>query len=147
MVVAIGSDHAGYELKETIKAHLEKLNIRFEDYGTFSKERVDYPDIAVKVACTVANNEHEMGILICGTGIGMSIVANKIPGIRAALCTSEKLAEMSRRHNDANVLTLGGRLMDPNVARRIVKTFLETMPDEEERHKKRISKIHDLTRK
>ncbi|MFH1943597.1 MAG: ribose 5-phosphate isomerase B [bacterium] len=145
MTVAIGSDHAGYDLKEVIKKFLDTQNIRYQDYGTNSTESVDYPDIAVAVSRAVMKTTDVLGILVCGTGVGMSIIANKIPGIRAALCTSEKLAELSRRHNNANILTLGGRTTDAELARKIVKTFLDTPPDPEDRHQRRIQKIHDLT--
>jgi len=145
MKVAIGSDHAGYDLKEEIKKFFEKLHIQSTDYGANSPQSVDYPDIAVKVGRAVSQSKEDKGILICGTGLGMSIVANKIPGIRAVLCTSEELARMSRRHNDANILTLGGRTTKKTLAKKIVKAFLETEPDSDERHKTRIKKIHDLT--
>lgn len=145
MKVAIGSDHAGYDLKEEIKKFFEKLHIQYTDYGTNSPQSVDYPDIAIKVGRVVSQSKEDKGILICGTGLGMSIVANKIPGIRAALCTSEELARISRRHNDANILTLGGRTTKKTLAKKIVKAFLETEPDSDERHKTRIKKIHDLT--
>ena len=145
MTVAIGSDHGGYELKEDIKKFLDTLHIRYKDFGTHSPESVDYPDIAVQVGRAVSDAKNDKGILVCGTGIGMSIVANKIPGIRAALCTSEKLAYMGRRHNDINVLTLGGRTTNSALAKKIVKTFISTPRDSEDRHKRRIKKIHDLT--
>jgi len=146
MTVAIGSDHAGYDLKGKIRDFLDKLNIQYKDYGTNSTEPIDYPDIAVMVGRAVSHSKDGKGILICGTGIGMSIVANKIPGIRAALCTSEELAKMSRRHNNANILTLGGQTTKEALAKKIVRTFLETPPDSGNRHKRRIKKIHDLTR-
>ena len=145
MKIAIGADHAGYNLKEKIKKFLKELNISFVDYGTDSPEPVDYPKIAVSVARAVANSEAERGILICGTGIGMSIVANKIPGIRAALCWCEEAAILSRQHNNANILTMGGRLTAPEDARKIVKAFLNTEFEAGGRHERRVKQIHDLT--
>ena len=145
MAIAIGADHAGYILKEEIKKFLTELNTAYIDYGTDSTESVDYPKIAVPVARAVADSEADCGILICGTGIGMSIVANKIPGIRAALCYSEKLAILSRRHNNANVLTMGGRFIELEVARKIVKAFLNTEFETGGRHERRVKQIHDLT--
>ncbi|MCD6167163.1 ribose 5-phosphate isomerase B [bacterium] len=143
MKIAIASDHAGFDLKEKIKKFLEDKNIEYQDFGTFSKERVDYPDYGKIVAQVVANNQFERGILICGTGIGMAIVANKIKGIRAACCTSTYLADRSRRHNDANILTLGGRVLSPEAAFEIVTVWLNT-PFEGGRHLIRVKKIKEL---
>ena len=144
MIIAIASDHAGYLLKTKIKAHLEAKAISVEDFGTFKDEPVDYPDYGILAARFVAQNKADFGILVCGSGIGMSIVANKVKGIRAALCTSEEMAELSRQHNDANVLTLGGRLTEHQYALRIVDTWLKT-PFEGGRHFRRINKIHQLS--
>ncbi|HLA38974.1 MAG TPA: ribose 5-phosphate isomerase B [Candidatus Glassbacteria bacterium] len=138
--IPIGSDHAGYELKEQVVQYLRELGYEVEDLGTHSSDSVDYPDFAGKVAGLVSRGERRRGILVCGTGIGMSITANKYAGVRAALATSEELARLSRAHNDANVLTLGGRTTDPEMARRIVKTWLET-GFEGGRHTRRVGKI------
>jgi len=142
--IAVGSDHAGFELKEAIRKYLESLEITVKDFGTFSIDSVDYPDYAFAVASAVAKGEFERGILICGTGLGMSIVANKVKGIRAAECTTPYLAEMSRRHNDANILTMGGRILSVEEAQKIVRVWLET-PFEGGRHQRRVDKIHHLT--
>ena len=140
--ISIGCDHAGFKLKESIKNYLIGKGYDVKDFGTNSEESVDYPDYAKLVAKDVVKN-NSRGILICGTGIGMSIAANKIKGIRAAVCRNEYDAEMSRRHNDANVLTLGGRITPKAKAKKIVDVFLKT-PFEEGRHIQRIKKIHDL---
>jgi len=143
-MIALGSDHAGFGLKEKIKQYLEKKGLEIKDYGCFSEESVDYPDYAEKVARAVSSNEAEKGILICGTGIGMSIAANKVSGIRAAVCWDEKSAEMSRRHNDANILCIGARLIDQELALRIVDIWLSTDFDGG-RHVKRVKKINAIT--
>ena len=140
MKIAIGSDHAGFELKKRIKDFLDARGTRWEDLGTDSADSTDYPDYAFPVAEAVARGEFDRGILICGTGIGMSIVANKVRGIRAALCTSPAMAEFSRRHNDANILTLGGRILSPKEAMEIVETWLGTT-FEGNRHARRVGKI------
>lgn len=142
MRIAIGSDHAGYELKEKIKSFLDGKN-DVEDMGTDSKESVDYPDFAKKVAEAVLGG-CEFGILICGSGIGMSIAANKFPGIRAAFCMNPELAKASREHNNANVLTLGARFIDEDIAKKTVKAFLETEFINEERHLRRVKKMSSL---
>ncbi|MBN2417427.1 ribose 5-phosphate isomerase B [bacterium] len=142
--VALGSDHAGYQLKERIKEYLTAQKIPFEDFGTHSQDSVDYPDTAVRVSHSVRDRKHTYGVLICGSGIGMSITANKVAGIRAALCTSVTHARMGRLHNDANILTLGERYTDPDAAVDIVDTFLRT-EFEGGRHQRRIDKIHRLT--
>jgi len=144
MMIAIASDHAGYELKNKIKEHLEKIGLSVEDFGTFKSESVDYPDYGVLAARAVSQQRADMGILVCGSGIGMSIVANKVRGIRAALCLTQEMAELSRRHNDANVLTLPGRLIDHDEALKIVDVWLKT-PFDDGRHLRRINKIHQLT--
>jgi ribose 5-phosphate isomerase B len=141
--IVIGSDHGGYELKEEIKKLLDEKGIKYEDVGTFSEESVDYPDYAAKVSEIVSSSEGKRrGILICGTGIGMSMVANKFPKIRAALCHDEYTARMAREHNDANILCMGGRVLDKGTAKKITEAWLETPFSEEERHKRRIEKIN-----
>lgn len=143
MMLAIGSDHGGYELKERIKKHLEKQGIKYYDFGTYSEDSVDYPDIAKKVGDAVAAGEYERGILICGTGIGISIAANKIKGIRAALCGDVYSAKMCRQHNNANIICLGGRVTGCELAYMIVDTYLNEA-FEGGRHQNRINKIHAL---
>ncbi len=144
-MVAIGSDHAGFDLKKRIVSTLKLNNISYKDFGTYSSEPVDYPEIGVEVSNAVSSGKFEYGILICGTGIGMSIVANKIPRIRAALCYSEEIARLSRIHNNANILTMGARFIDHSVAEKIALTFLSTSFQPGNRHERRIQKIHRLT--
>ena len=146
-IIAIGSDHAGLELKEAIKKVLSDEEIKFKDYGTHNSDSTDYPDYAVKVALAVAEGKHEKGILFCGSGIGASIVANKIPGIRAALCSDVYSAKMSRLHNDANILALGGRVIGKGLAEEVVKTWLKTKFSNGENHKRRIAKIKAIEEK
>jgi ribose 5-phosphate isomerase B len=136
----IGADHAGFELKELIRETLSGKGLRLEDVGTFSTESVDYPDFAIKVARAVADGRAKFGILICGTGIGMSITANRLAGVRAALCNDLFTARMARAHNNANILALGGRVVGPGLAQAIVQTFLET-PFEKGRHLRRVKKM------
>jgi ribose 5-phosphate isomerase B len=144
MKVAIGSDHAGFDYKEMIKEYLEKeFGFEVIDKGTFSNERTDYPIYAKAVAEAVASGEADMGVLICGTGIGMSITANKIKGIRAALCPNNFMAEMAKKHNNANILCLGQRVIGTDHALSIVKTFFTT-DFEGGRHAKRIALISDI---
>lgn len=143
MKLALGSDHGGYNLKQKIKDLLEDKGIDYKDFGTNSTESVDYPDFAKQVAQAVADNEFELGILVCGTGIGMSITANKVPGVRAALCHDVFSARATRQHNNSNVLTLGERVIGTEVALEIVKTWLET-DFEGGRHQRRIDKITQL---
>ncbi|MGM0471011.1 MAG: ribose 5-phosphate isomerase B [Bacillota bacterium] len=143
MKVALGSDHGGYELKEVIKEYLEKTGIEYKDFGTYSTESVDYPDFAIPVAEAVANEEFERGILICGTGIGMSITANKVEGVRAALCHDLFSARATRAHNNSNVLTMGDRVIGKQLALEIVKVWLDTEFDGG-RHERRINKITDI---
>ncbi|SDF00529.1 ribose 5-phosphate isomerase B [Sporolituus thermophilus] len=126
MLVAIGSDHGGFRLKEEIKRFLDEEKIAYRDFGTYSTDSVDYPDISRSVAQAVAAGECDRGIIICGTGIGVSIAANKIKGIRAALCHDVYSAQMSREHNDANILTMGERVIGPGLARAIVAKWLAT---------------------
>ena len=143
MKIAIASDHAGCELKESIAAFLKEKGIDVTDYGVDNPESVDYPDYGIKVADSVSKGRAEMGILSCGTGIGMSIVANKFPNVRAALCYDMYTARMSRLHNDANILVLGGRLLEKEVALLMVDTWLKT-GFEGGRHQRRLDKISKL---
>jgi len=143
-MIALGCDHGGYGLKQEIISYLEAKGVGYKDYGCNSAESTDYPEYAHAVAHAVAGGECEKGILLCGTGIGISIAANKVKGIRAALCTDCFMAEETRRHNDANILAMGGRVVGPGLALKIVDTFLNTPFSGEERHKRRISKIEDL---
>lgn len=144
MKLAIGADHAGYVLKEQIKEYLKSKDIDFKDVGTFKIESCDYPEFAYKVGQAVANCEADLGILICGTGIGMSITANKIKGIRAALVHDEQTAKLSRQHNNANVLCMGGRILSEDLAKKIVDVWLNTS-FEGGRHEKRLKLITQLT--
>ena len=139
----IGSDHAGFALKEAVKSYLSSAGYRVFDAGTHREESVDYPDYGVLAAERVSSGEFEKGILICGSGVGMTIVANKFPGIRAALCLDEETAGLSRQHNDSNILVLAGRKTEPAAAERIVKAWLET-PFEGGRHLKRLDKIRQI---
>ncbi|MDK2952649.1 MAG: ribose 5-phosphate isomerase [Kosmotoga sp.] len=141
--VAIASDHAGFAMKKELIDFLSSAGYEITDYGTYSEESVDYPDYAAKVAEAVTEGTAERGILICGTGLGMSIAANRYKGVRAALCLYPEMARMTRKHNDANVLVLSGRLIGVELARRIVEVFFET-GFEGGRHERRIRKIDDL---
>jgi ribose 5-phosphate isomerase B len=140
MKIAIGCDHAGFPLKNEIISFLNDLGIEWKDFGTTSEDSVDYPDFGEKVSKEVSGGNFDRGILLCGTGIGMSIVANKFPGIRAALCSDSYSAKMSRLHNDANLLVLPGRIIRKDRAIAIVKVWIET-PFEGGRHQKRLDKI------
>lgn len=142
-MIAIGSDHGGFELKEALKKHLDSRGIEYKDFGTYSDASCDYPVYAKAVANAVKDGECEKGIIICGTGIGVSITANKIPGIRAALCGDCFSAEMTRLHNDANVLAMGARVVGSGLALKIADTFLDTPFSGDERHMRRISMIED----
>ncbi len=144
MKIAIGADHAGYQLKEKIKKHLDSQGIPFSDLGTFKMESSDYPEYAYKVANAIANKEYDLGILICGTGIGMSITANKIKGVRAAVANSIENAKMSRLHNDANILCLGSRIINQEKAIKITETWINTS-FEGGRHQVRTDLITQLT--
>ena len=144
MIIAIGSDHAGFTRKQEILEHLQVQGHEVNDLGTYSKDSMDYPDVAVEVAKQVASKEVERGILVCGSGIGVSIVANKTEGVRAANCVNEEMASLSRQHKDANVLALGERLVDTKTALSMVDIFLST-PFEGGRHQLRVDKIRDLT--
>lgn len=146
-MIAIASDHAGYELKMEIVKYLESKELEFKDFGTCdSKTSVDYPDFGRTVAEAVSSGEAEKGIIICGTGIGISITANKVPGIRAALCTDSYMARMSREHNNANILALGDRVVGKGLALDIVETWLNT-GFLGGRHKTRVDKISETERK
>ncbi|MCR4716157.1 MAG: ribose 5-phosphate isomerase B [Lachnospiraceae bacterium] len=143
-MIAIACDHGGFELKEEIKEHLTKRNIDVKDFGTDSKVSCDYPEYAHEVGYAVTSGECSLGILICGTGIGMSIAANKIKDVRAALCTDCYMAQMTREHNDANILALGARVIGPGLALKIVDTFIDTPFSNEPRHIKRITQIERI---
>ncbi|MBO5555791.1 MAG: ribose 5-phosphate isomerase B [Oscillospiraceae bacterium] len=140
-MLAIGCDHGGFALKQAIMKHLEARGIEYKDYGTYSDASCDYPEFGKAVAHAVADGVCERGIIICGTGIGISISANKVPGIRAALCGDCFSAEATRQHNDANVLALGARVVGEGLALKIVDTFLDTPFSNDERHIRRIAKI------
>lgn len=146
MKIAIGCDHGGFELKNEIINYLKSENHEVKDFGTYSTSSCDYPDIALPVAEAVASKEYEFGILICGTGIGIGIAANKVPGIRAALCSDTFSAHATREHNNANILTMGQRVVGTGLALDIVKTFL-TSKFEGDRHQKRIDKISEIEKK
>ena len=142
-MIALGCDHGGYELMQEVKKHLEARGLEYQDFGTYSTESVDYPIYARKVTTAITSGACVRGILICGTGIGISITANKVSGIRAALCTDCFSAEATRQHNDANILCMGGRVVGSGVALKIVDTFLDTPFSEDERHKRRIHLIEN----
>ncbi len=142
-LIAVGSDHGGFELKEAVKALLEERGIPVLDMGTNNGDSVDYPDFGEKVARKVSRGEAEKGVLVCGTGIGMSIVANKFPGVRAALAADPYMAKMAKQHNNANILVLGGRVIDEDEAREMVATWLDSA-FEGGRHQGRLDKIAAL---
>ena len=143
MRIGIGSDHGGYELKMFIKDYLEEKKIEVVDYGTHSTESVDYPEYGQKVAEAVVSKEVELGIIFCGTGLGISMAANKVKGIRAAVVSEEFSARMARAHNNANILAMGGRVVGKDLAKSIVDAFLETS-FEGGRHQRRIDKIMEI---
>ncbi len=142
-MIALGCDHGGYGLMQDVIKHLEERGLEYKNYGCYSEESVDYPVYAKKVAHAVADGECERGILICGTGIGISITANKVPGIRAALCGNCFSAQATREHNDANILAMGARVTGPGLALKIVDTFLDTPFSNDERHIRRIKMIEE----
>ncbi len=142
-MIAIGSDHGGWALKQEVMKHLDARGLEYRDYGTYTEDSCDYPVYGKAVAHAVADGECEKGIIICGTGIGISITANKIKGIRAALCSDCFSAEMTRLHNDANILAFGARVVGPGLALKIVDTFLDTPFSGDERHIRRIKQIED----
>jgi ribose 5-phosphate isomerase B len=145
MRIALASDHAGYAEKERLKALLSDLGVEFDDLGTGSEESVDYPDYARKVAERVADGRVEQGLLVCGSGTGMAMTANKVPGVRAAVAWSEETARLARQHNNANVLAIGARTTPPADIPRIVRTWFST-PFEGGRHAERVEKISDVER-
>jgi len=143
MKIAIAADHAGFQLKDSLKKLLDEMGLPYQDFGTSNVQSVDYPDFAKAVAEGVAGGAFDRGILVCGTGVGMAIAANKVAGIRAASIVDTDTARLVRQHNDLNVLTLGARVLPESRAREIVKTFLQT-PFEGGRHAMRVEKIHAI---
>lgn len=143
MRIILGSDHGGYEMKEMLKKHLTKLKYPIDDKGCYSPEIVDYPEIATEVSQTVLESPKNIGILICGTGIGMSIMANKIKGIRAGLCHTELEARLAREHNHANILVLGGRILGAELVKSITEVFLKTPFSKDDRHKRRVCILNE----
>ena len=145
-MIALGCDHGGFALKNEIKKHLDELGIEYKDYGTYTEQSCDYPIYGETVANAVANGECEKGLLFCGTGIGISLAANKVKGIRAVVCSDCFSAEMSRRHNNANILSLGGRVVGTGLAQKIVDIFLNT-PFEGGRHERRVNMLMAIEEK
>jgi len=143
-MIALACDQGGFELMGDVKKHLDAIGYPYKDFGTFTSDDCDYPVIAAPAARAVAEGVCDKGIFICGTGIGISMVANKTCGVRAALCTSLFMAEMARKHNDANVLAMGGRVIDSDLAVTIVDTFLSTAFSDEERHRRRVKMINEM---
>ena len=144
--IITGCDHAGFQLKESTKKYLTELGYKYEDMGSFTNKSSDYPKTAFKVAAKVSEINGK-GILLCGTGIGESIVSNKVKGVRAANCFNEYTAQMSREHNNSNILCLGARMLSEELARRIIKVWLETEFSSEARHKRRVKQISDIESK
>lgn len=144
MKIAIGCDHGALELKNTVKAHLEKRGFAVEDFGTYTSQSCDYPDFASAAARAVASGECDRGIVLCTTGIGVSIAANKIPGIRCALLSDVWSAKMTRLHNDTNMMALGAGVIGPSLALELVDVWLDTPFSGEARHQRRIDKVMDL---
>jgi len=143
-MIALVCDHGGFELMKVVRWYLESAGLEYKDFGTFTPDSCDYPIVAAPAASAVANGVCDKGIFICGTGIGMSIMANKTCGIRAALCTDCYMTEMSRNHNNANVLVLGGRVVDADSAVKMVKVFLSTEFSDEEKHHRRVKMLEDM---
>ena len=143
MKIAIGCDHGGFELKEAVRGYLEERQIPYEDFGAYNTDSVDYAPIAAKAARAVAAGQADFGVLVCSTGIGISMAANKVKGIRAALCTNEFCAEMTRRHNNANILCMGGKVIDKETAVKLVDIVLHT-EFEGGRHQRRIDQIAQI---
>ena len=141
--IALAADHGGFELKEAVKAHLKELGLEYIDFGTHSTDSVDYPDMAVPACDAVVNGQCEKALLFCGTGVGISMAANKIKGIRACCCSDSFSCEYTRRHNDANMLAIGAGFTGKNLAERMVEVFLST-DFEGGRHQRRVQKIMDL---
>ncbi|MBO6149534.1 MAG: ribose 5-phosphate isomerase B [Lachnospiraceae bacterium] len=144
MTIAIGSDHGGYELKLKLIEHIKELGHEVKDLGCHSKESCDYPIYGHAVGKDMAEGKSDLGVVVCTSGIGISIAANKVPGIRAALCTNEFMAKMTRLHNNANVLALGANVVGPGLAEAILDTFLSTEFSGEERHERRVREIEEL---
>lgn len=142
-MIALGCDHGGYDLMQEVKAHLEERGLEYKDYGTYSKDSCDYAEFGKKVAHAIVDGECEKGILVCGTGIGISIAANKVKGIRAAVVSDCFSAQATREHNDANIIAFGGRVVGPGLAIKIVDTFLDTPFSNGERHIRRIKQIEE----
>lgn len=142
-MIAIGCDHGGLDIKNAIVDYFKTAGIEYKDFGTYTADSVDYPEYAYKVATAVSKGECEKGIICCGTGIGVAIVANKVKGIRAATVTNEFCAEMTRRHNDANIITMGGRVIDSATAVRLAEIFLNT-PFDGDRHTRRVDMITQI---
>lgn len=145
-MIAIGADHGGFQLKKELMAHLDKIGVEYKDFGCYDENSVDYPDIAKAVGTAVVNGEYEKGVLVCGTGIGISIAANKIKGVRAALCNDYFSAKYTRLHNDANIICFGGRVIGPGSACELLEVFLNT-EFEGGRHARRVDKITALENK
>jgi len=144
--LAIASDHAGFELKESIIAYLHDKGVELEDFGPENNDRVDYPDYGISIARAIQEKKVDRGIVICGTGVGMSIVVNRFPGIRGTLCSDLYTTKLCREHNDSNILIMGGRVIGKGLAEEIVTMWLDT-PFEGGRHQKRLDKIEDIDRK
>ncbi|GBC96902.1 Ribose-5-phosphate isomerase B [bacterium HR16] len=147
MIIGLGADHAGYHLKNIVRSYLQQQGITVRDFGTHTDAPCDYPDFALMVANAVAQGECDLGILICGTGVGMSISANKVKGIRAAHAQDPVTARLSRQHNDANVLCMGGRIIGAELAMEIVSAFLNASFTDEERHVRRVHKVQMLEKR
>ena len=147
MRVAIGSDHAGFELKEGLAAFLRELGHEVVDVGTHGTESVDYPDYAEALGNALREGRADRGVLVCGSGVGASVAANKLPGIRAALCHDTYSAHQGVEHDDMNVLVMGGRVIGPELARELVKAYLGAAFTGEERHRRRLEKVHALERR
>jgi ribose 5-phosphate isomerase B len=147
MIIGLGADHAGYHLKNIVRSYLQQQGITVRDFGTHTDSPCDYPDFAMMVANAVAQGECDLGILICGTGVGMSISANKVKGIRAAHAQDPVTARLSRQHNDANVLCMGGRIIGAELAMEIVNAFLNASFTDEERHARRVHKVKILEKR
>ena len=143
-MIALGCDHGGFDLKEEVKKHLEERGIEYKDFGTYDKNSCDYPDFGRAAAEAVAKGECEKGIVICTTGIGISITANKVKGIRCALCSETTSARLTREHNDANMLAMGGGMIGTVTALEIVDTFLDTPFSNLEKHARRVAKIGNM---
>ncbi len=144
MKIALGCDHGGINIKNAIIEMLKAKNIEYKDFGCYNEDSVDYPIYAYKTATAVANSEYDLGILCCGTGIGISMAANKVKGIRAAVVTDEFCAEMTRRHNNANILCMGGRVIDEAKAVKLAEIFINTPFDVEDRHLRRLKMVDEI---